>query len=147
MKINIGKKDICYTCRQGKQTDCSAAYDDVFFDDTGNIADCKCYALKEKTEKAKKFVKPTVEEIAQYAKENGYTHVDAQAFYNHYETVNWHVGKVRMSKWKAAVASWENRQKKWDAERQQKENKGKLQSAPSYDMNNIKRRAADNTEL
>lgn len=113
MKINIGKNDICYTCRQGKQTECSAGVDDIFLDDTRNISDCRCYVAKEKKAKSKRFVKPTVEEIAEYVKEKGYIHTDPQAFYDYYESVDWYRGSTKITKWKMAVAGWEKRQKGW----------------------------------
>lgn len=146
MKINIGKNDICYTCQFGKQTECDAGIDDVFLDDTGNICDCKCYKAKEKKERSKRFVKPTIEEITAYAREKGYN-IDANSFYNYYESVDWHIGKKKMSKWKSAVANWDIRQKKWEAEKQKKDNKGKLQSKPSYDLEELKRKIMNNTEI
>lgn len=52
-----------------------------------------------------KWSKPTVEMIAKYAEEKGYN-IDAQAFYDHYESNGWMVGRTHMKKWKAAVANW-----------------------------------------
>ena len=60
----------------------------------------------------KLFKKPTVEEIKAYCQErkNG---IDAQAFWDHYETRGW-VPKgytTQMKDWKAAVRTWEGRRK------------------------------------
>lgn len=57
-----------------------------------------------------RFKKPTVEEIEKYCEEraNG---IDAQKFFDHYESVGWHVGKNKMKDWKAAVRTWENNNK------------------------------------
>lgn len=59
----------------------------------------------------KKFNKPTIEEIAEYCKErnNG---INANAFYDFYESKDWYVGKNKMKDWKACVRTWEQRQPK-----------------------------------
>ena len=53
-----------------------------------------------------RFVKPTVEEIALYCRErnNG---IDAEHFFDYYESKGWTVGKQPMKDWKAAVRNWE----------------------------------------
>ena len=56
--------------------------------------------------KQKKFVKPTVEEIRAYCRERNNI-VDAERFYDHYESNGWKVGKNTMKDWKAAVRTWE----------------------------------------
>lgn len=53
-----------------------------------------------------KFIKPTIEEIALYCKERNNS-VDADKFYNYYESKGWVVGKVKMKNWKACVHTWE----------------------------------------
>lgn len=62
--------------------------------------------------KRKRFVKPTAEDILGYCAEKGYTHVDVDAFFAHYESVGWRVGKNPMVSWRAAVTGWETREKK-----------------------------------
>ena len=54
----------------------------------------------------KKFTKPTIEEIEQYCKERN-NNVDAETFYNFYESKGWVVGKAPMKDWKACVRTWE----------------------------------------
>lgn len=56
--------------------------------------------------KAKCFDKPTLSEIEQYCIERN-NNVDAQHFYDHYESNGWKVGKNSMKDWKAAVRTWE----------------------------------------
>lgn len=56
--------------------------------------------------KAKRFVKPTLSEIKQYCIERG-NKVDAQHFFDHYESNGWKVGKNSMKNWQAAVRTWE----------------------------------------
>ena len=60
--------------------------------------------------KAKKFVKPTVEEIAAYCKEKKYN-VNAQQFFNYYESNGWKIGRNAMKSWQAAVQNWNTRDK------------------------------------
>lgn len=63
--------------------------------------------IKEKSIK-RKFEKPTIEQIQEYCIErnNG---INAEAFYDFYESKNWYVGKNKMSDWKACVRTWERR--------------------------------------
>ncbi len=59
----------------------------------------------------RKFTKPTIEEIQEYCKErnNG---INAEAFYDFYESKDWYVGKNKMKDWKACVRTWEKRNTK-----------------------------------
>ena len=58
--------------------------------------------------KRKNFVKPTVEEIAAFCKEKKYT-VNAQQFFNYYESNGWKIGRNAMKSWQAAVQNWNTR--------------------------------------
>lgn len=57
------------------------------------------------------FVKPTVDEVRDYIREQGY-HVSAEQFVNWYEANGWMVGRNKMKSWQAAVRNWEQREKK-----------------------------------
>ena len=57
-----------------------------------------------------RFQKPTIEEIRQYCLEKGYN-VDAEQFFNFYESKGWVVGKSPMKNWRAAVITWNKREK------------------------------------
>ena len=59
-------------------------------------------------EPKKNFEKPTVEEIAAYCAERK-NEVDAQAFFDFYESKGWKVGAVKMRDWRASVRTWEKR--------------------------------------
>jgi hypothetical protein len=61
--------------------------------------------------KEKRFIKPTIEEIQAYCDErnNG---INANAFYDFYESKNWYVGKNKMKDWNACIRTWEQREKK-----------------------------------
>jgi hypothetical protein len=52
-----------------------------------------------------KFIKPTIEEIEQYAAEKNLT-VDANRFFDFYESKGWLVGKSPMKDWRAALRNW-----------------------------------------
>lgn len=56
----------------------------------------------------KRFKKPSIEEIAAYCEErkNG---INAQRFYDFYESKGWKVGNQPMKDWKACVRTWEQR--------------------------------------
>ena len=58
------------------------------------------------TKHIKRFVKPSVEDVAAYCEErkNG---VDAEAFVDFYESKGWKVGNQKMKDWKASVRTWE----------------------------------------
>lgn len=57
-------------------------------------------------QRSKRFVKPTVEEVAAYCRErkNG---IDPQRFWDYYEAKGWIVGKTPMKDWRACVRTWE----------------------------------------
>lgn len=66
--------------------------------------------LQPEKPKRKNFVKPTVEEIAAYCKEKNYN-VNAQQFFNYYESNGWKIGRNAMKSWQAAVQNWNTRDK------------------------------------
>lgn len=57
-----------------------------------------------------RFHKPTVDEVRAYIQESGY-HVNPNDFVNFYESKGWLVGKSPMKDWKAAVRTWESKEK------------------------------------
>ena len=58
----------------------------------------------------KSFIKPTIDEIKEYCLERN-NNVDAERFYNFYESKDWYVGKNKMKDWKACIRTWEQRDK------------------------------------
>lgn len=56
----------------------------------------------------KRFIKPTVEQVAKYCRERGNS-VNAQKFCDFYEAKGWRIGPNSMKDWKAAVRTWEHR--------------------------------------
>lgn len=63
-------------------------------------------SAKSTTTKRKRFEKPTLSEIKQYCIERN-NNVDAQHFFDYYESNGWRVGKNSMKNWQAAVRTWE----------------------------------------
>ena len=51
------------------------------------------------------FRPPTIEEIEEYCKSNNRP-VDAEEFWNFYESKGWMVGKNKMKSWKGAIVTW-----------------------------------------
>ena len=64
--------------------------------------------IKENTKRKVTFKKPTIEEIKNYCLErnNG---IDANKFYDFYESKDWYIGKNKMKDWKACIRTWENK--------------------------------------
>lgn len=57
-------------------------------------------------EKKKRFVKPSFKEVEAYIREQNYD-IDAQTFFDYYESCGWTVGKNKpMKDWKASVRYW-----------------------------------------
>lgn len=69
------------------------------------VKDKDMVIVKDKV-KAKRFVKPTVEDISDYCQERA-SNVDAVKFFDYYSSNGWRVGKNPMKDWKAAVRTWE----------------------------------------
>lgn len=61
-------------------------------------------------ESAPRFVRPSVDEVAEYCRERG-NKVDAQQFVDFYASKGWKVGKEPMKDWKACVRTWEKRER------------------------------------
>jgi stress-induced morphogen len=84
--------------------------------DMGNSEKSELPKTKKKSET---FKKPAVEEIESYCKERK-NNIDAQYFYDYYESKGWMIGKNKMKDWKASVRTWErNSKKSFNAEHQE----------------------------
>lgn len=97
----------------------------------------KDYDKDESIKKApRRFAPPSVEEVESYCRErkNG---IDAQRFVDFYASKGWKVGNNPMKDWKAAVRTWEGR----DKETQAASAKGIMQHTPTpakSDLDNLK---------
>ena len=61
-------------------------------------------------EKRNIFIAPSLEEVADYIQENGYS-ISPEHFLDYYESNGWMVGKSKMKNWKAAVRTWQRNQR------------------------------------
>lgn len=66
---------------------------------------------KSSAKKEKVFTPPTIQEVQDYCTErqNG---IDAENFWNFYQSKGWMVGKNKMKDWKACIITWEKSRKK-----------------------------------
>jgi hypothetical protein len=55
-----------------------------------------------------KFIQPDIEEVKTYCKERS-NNVDADKWFNFYQSKGWLIGKNKMKDWKAAVRTWEKK--------------------------------------
>ena len=69
------------------------------------------YSNNNLTDSKARFKKPTVNDIKEYCfwRNNG---IDAETFFDFYESKDWRIGKNKMKSWKACVRTWEKRQTK-----------------------------------
>ena len=72
---------------------------------------------------AKKFKKPSPEEIQSYLDEKNITSFTAEKFYNFYESKDWMIGKNKMKNWKACCNNWNLRDEKENKKDEPKEDK------------------------
>tara|TARA_R110000803_G_scaffold102336_2_gene170414 strand:- start:548 stop:1207 length:660 start_codon:yes stop_codon:yes gene_type:complete len=68
-------------------------------------------ASKSQVKKFTGFVKPTSDDIKEYCDERA-NNVDANTFFDFYESKGWLVGKSKMKDWKASVRNWERNETK-----------------------------------
>ena len=68
-----------------------------------------CNTLSIEPNTKARFIKPTIQEIETYISEGNYS-VDAQIFFDHYESVGWMRGKTKMKDWKATIRTWNRNQ-------------------------------------
>lgn len=62
--------------------------------------------LDNKNNRAVRFAPPTLKEIQDYFAEKRYPSLEAEVFFDFYESKGWMVGKNKMKKWKSAAANW-----------------------------------------
>lgn len=84
------------------------------------------------SDKSKRFVPPTLEEVKAYCKER-HNNVDPVEFMAHYTASNWYRGKTKISNWRACVITWEKNAR---AKQQQQIKKGQPSSTDYLDYAN-----------
>ena len=65
---------------------------------------------REEKRASARFTPPSIEEVREYCDERG-SGVDPQHFFDYYTANGWKVGKNSMKDWKAAVRTWESKEK------------------------------------
>ena len=63
------------------------------------------------TEKTKRFKKPTIHEVHAYGMTLTPRFLKAEQFINFYESKDWMIGKSKMKNWKAAIRTWQAKDK------------------------------------
>jgi len=61
---------------------------------------------KKPSGKKKIFVKPTHEQIKEYAISINFAELDPERFYDHYQSKGWKIGKEPMKDWEACIRTW-----------------------------------------
>lgn len=55
----------------------------------------------------KRFAPPSIEEVFEHLSDSGYSYkIEAEKFWNYYESNGWKVGKNKMKNWKSAASGW-----------------------------------------
>jgi hypothetical protein len=70
-----------------------------------NHNDIKKEIISKDIKEKQVFQTPTMDEISSYIKEKGYQ-VDAQRFFDFYQSKGWYIGKNKMRDWRAAIRTW-----------------------------------------
>ena len=83
---------------------------DVSIIDTNNKEDININNNSLYKRESSRFQKPSIDEIRQYCISRNNS-VDPEQFFNFYESKGWIIGKSPMKDWRAAVRTWEKREK------------------------------------
>ena len=78
--------------------------------DTNNKEDININNNSLSKRESSRFQKPSIDEIRQYCSSRNNS-VDPEQFFNFYESKGWTIGKSHMKDWRAAVRTWEKREK------------------------------------
>ena len=74
------------------------------------VVERACARDTTKTTSLDAYKKPTVEEVAAYCRDHNYG-IDPAAFVDYYEANGWMCGRSHMKDWKAAVRTWDRKEK------------------------------------
>ena len=77
---------------------------------------------KKVVSKVIRFKEPTLEEVSDYCRKERNNTIDAQNFIDFYTSKGWKVGNTKMKDWQASVRTWENNDKKRNAQNANKQN-------------------------
>ena len=107
-KSNNAKKDIQIQIKTKSNENQNEINDTISISLSNSISNSN---LEKDSMKGKTFIIPTIEEIDEYCRERN-NNVDANKFFNFYESKGWMVGKNKMKDWKASVRTWEDKSTK-----------------------------------
>lgn len=79
-------------------------------------------ACEDEKKPAKRFQKPTLDELIAYKQKANLALVNCEAFYDFYESKGWVIGKNPMKDWQAAMRNWD---------RMERERGGKCKNTPT----------------
>ena len=79
-------------------------------------------ACEDEKKPAKRFQKPTLDELTAYKQKANLALVDCEVFFDFYESKGWVIGKNPMKDWQAAMRNWE---------RMERERGGKCKNTPT----------------
>lgn len=79
-----------------------------------------------------RFVKPSLEDVKTFIKEKGYN-VNADTWFNYYESNGWKVGRNSMKDWKACIAQWNARNS------ENKTSKNSFSNTGNYDFEELEK--------
>ena len=102
-KVRLGKDSLEEKKQSKEQFQSSESLSDP--DVSGNAEPCQCPPAK-----STRFVKPSLKEVEAYCRERRNS-VSAEAFMAFYDSNGWKVGRNPMKDWKAAVRTWEQRER------------------------------------
>lgn len=92
-------------------------------------------ACEDEKKPAKRFQKPTLDELIAYKQKANLALVDCEVFYDFYESKGWVIGKNPMKDWQAAMRNWD---------RTERERGGKCKNnSPSLSVEDVKRFGGD----
>ncbi len=114
LKTNINKNlntDVCnadceFVVVDAEEKSETGKQDNAFQQETTTTTNEKQPKTSEEKNHTQRFFKPTVGQIQAYCKERGNS-IDAQYFFDYYESKGWLVGRTPMKSWQAAVRTWE----------------------------------------
>ena len=121
--IDCSKRSISNGARggRGNKKDASETQELPFFNnestlsetEKGGLENTEANTRQDKTEQdktnkkgGKRFQKPSVEDVSDYAASIGHPTFDAIHFIDYYESNGWKVGRNPMKDWKATVRNW-----------------------------------------
>lgn len=92
-------------------------------------------ACESEKKPAKRFQKPTLDELIAYKQKANLALVDCEAFFDFYESKGWVIGKNPMKDWQAAMRNWD---------RTERERGGKCKNnSPSLSVEDVRRFGGD----